>query len=102
MKNPVPANADSLSLGKDLYDEHCLMCHGEKGMGDGAMADTLSRPPGNLADPQVMEELTDGELFWRISKGDDLMPSFETEKPLPEEDRWHIINYVRTLANSAQ
>ncbi len=97
LKNPVPADAASLSMGKDLYEEHCLMCHGEKGKGDGPMADTLPRSPGDLTQAR---DLTDGELFWRISKGDDVMPSFETEKPLSEEDRWHLVNFIRTFSGS--
>ena len=102
LKNLVLADAASLSAGKDLYDEHCLMCHGKKGKGDGPMADTLPRSPGDLTDKETIGKLTDGELFWRISKGDDVMPSFETENPLPEEDRWRIVNYVRILTDSTK
>lgn len=33
---------------------------------------------------------SDGELFWRISHGDDVMPSFETPFGFSAEDRWHL------------
>lgn len=97
-ENPVSPTPESLEAGKDLYDEHCSMCHGEKGKGDGPMADTVAKKPGNLSDTRAIGELTDGEIFWRISNGDDVMPSFEKEKPLSEKERWELVNYVRKLA----
>jgi mono/diheme cytochrome c family protein len=37
---------------------------------------------------------SDGELFWKISNGRGAMPPW---KHLPENDRWDIVNYIRTL-----
>ena len=45
------------------------------------MADTLTKPPGDLA-AEKMQKLTDGEFFWRVSTGDEVMPDFPKEKPL--------------------
>ena len=98
-KNPIPADNVSLQRGKPLYDDNCQMCHGDTGKGDGPMADTLTKHPGNLSAKERMDKLTDGELFWRVSAGDAVMPSFEKDKPLTEQQRWDIINYIRTLAS---
>lgn len=98
-KNPIQADSASLQRGKTLYDDNCQMCHGDTGKGDGPMADTLTKPPGNLSVKERMDKLTDGELFWRISTGDEVMPSFEKDKPLTEQQRWDIINFIRTLAS---
>lgn len=39
---------------------------------------------------------TDGALFYKVTTGRDDMPAFD--KKIPDaEDRWLIINYVRTL-----
>lgn len=97
-KNPIQADSASLQRGKTLYDDNCQMCHGDTGKGDGPMADTLTKPPGDLSVKEKMDTLTNGELFWRISTGDEVMPSFEKDKPLTEPQRWDIINYIRTLA----
>jgi hypothetical protein len=44
-----------------------------------------------------MPKLPDGEIFWKITKGiPGIMPG--REKQLTEEERWHVVNFVRTLA----
>ena len=99
-ENPVPAEAKSIAKGKELFVMACLPCHGDTGKGDGPAAGTLERNgvpirPGNLSDPK-MREHTDGALFWKISEGNSPMPTFQ--EALSEEQRWQIVNYVRTLA----
>jgi hypothetical protein len=46
-----------------------------------------------------MDSMTDGEVFWKISKGiQGIMPS--SERRMSEEERWHIVNYIRTLSTA--
>ncbi len=33
--NPISISPESLARGKEMYDLHCLVCHGEQGRGDG-------------------------------------------------------------------
>jgi len=94
-KNPVPADAKSIALGKKLFEKQCLSCHGATGRGDGPAAKDLEVHPGNLSDPKMWEQ-KDGALFWKIKTGRTPMPSFLTL--LTATQRWNIINYVRTLA----
>lgn len=35
--------------GEELFSQHCAVCHGTEGQGDGIKAALLSRPPANLA-----------------------------------------------------
>ena len=42
LKNPVPANEQSIAEGKAQYVKHCAQCHGDAGKGDGEMADRLA------------------------------------------------------------
>jgi mono/diheme cytochrome c family protein len=98
--NPVTADAKSIDRGKQLYMMGCLPCHGPAGKGDGPVAGTLERNgvsvrPGNLADPKLWQE-SDGALFWKITEGNSPMPSWG--QALTEEQRWDLVNYVRTLA----
>jgi mono/diheme cytochrome c family protein len=95
-KNTVQPAAESIAKGKKLYEASCQMCHGPKGAGDGQMASTLPVKVGNLADKSAMAKYSDGELFWMISKGKLPMPAFE--KNISKDDRWNIVNYVRTFA----
>ena len=95
-KNPVASDEKSKTEGKQLYLRQCMECHGRLGKGDGAKAKKLSRPPGDLSSGKVTNE-TDGELFWKITAGKDPMESYE--KSLSEQQRWEIVNFVRTLGS---
>jgi len=94
MKNPVPAKTDA-AIGKSLYDKHCKSCHGKEGYGDGPKADDLNGDLGDFSSEEFHEQ-TDGELFYKTSFGRDDMPEF-TKKLPDDEDRWLIVNYMRTL-----
>lgn len=99
-QNPIPADDKSIVLGKELFIASCLPCHGPAGKGDGTAAPSLERNgvkirPGNLSDPKMWQQ-TDGAIFWKISEGNSPMPSFA--EALTEDQRWQIVNYVRTLA----
>lgn len=92
--NPVKADASSIAKGARLYTANCFACHGKTGKGDGPAGRALTPHPGDLSDPLNWEQ-PDGALFWKISRGRSPMPSF---KSMPAQDRWSIVNYIRTLA----
>lgn len=99
-ENPLPANEKTIAQGRELFTAACLPCHGPAGKGDGSAAASLERNgvkirPGNLSDPQMRHQ-PDGEIFWKVTEGNSPMPSFG--QALTEEQRWQIVNYVRTLA----
>lgn len=95
MKNPVPADQDA-AVGKSLYDKHCKSCHGKEGYGDGPKAADMKGDLGDFSSEEYQKQ-TDGELFYKTSFGRDDMPEF-TKKLPDDEDRWLIVNYMRTLA----
>ena len=100
-KNPVTATEESIAKGKELYLDrnkgNCIFCHGETGAGNEANLPRLRRKPADLTNKERMTAMTDGELFWKITKGiTGIMPAGEKKMPL-EEERWHVVNYIRTL-----
>jgi len=104
-KNPTTATAESIAMGKELYMEktkgNCVFCHGETGAGNEANFPKLRRKPADLTNKEHMAEMTDGELYWKITKGImGIMPA--GEKRMNEEERWHVVNYVRTLGKDKQ
>jgi mono/diheme cytochrome c family protein len=104
-KNPTAATPESIAKGKELYLErtkgNCIFCHGETGSGNEANLPRLRRKPADLSKKERMTAMTDGELFWKISKGiTGIMP--DGEKRMSEEERWHVVNYIRTLAKENQ
>ena len=94
MKNPIPAKQDA-AIGKSLYNQHCKSCHGKEGYGDGPKADEMNGDLGDFSSEEYHEQ-SDGALFYKTSFGRDDMPEF-TKKMPDDEDRWLIVNYMRTL-----
>ena len=94
-KNSVAVNETSIALGKKIYERQCLACHGPKGRGDGPAAARLEKRPGNLSNPKLWEQ-SDGALFWKVNEGHKPMPTFKNL--MSDEERWPVINYIRTLA----
>jgi mono/diheme cytochrome c family protein len=92
-KNPRPADAATIAQGKKVADVNCVSCHGAKGKGDGAAAAALNPKPADWTSKKVQGE-SDGEIFWKISTGRGAMPSW---KFLPENDRWALVRYIRSL-----
>jgi mono/diheme cytochrome c family protein len=93
-KNPVAANDASADAGKIIYTKNCYDCHGKKGKGDGPKSGDLPKSPQDFS-KESFQKQTDGTLFYKISEGRKPMPTFK--KDLTEDQRWQVINYVRTL-----
>lgn len=102
LTNPEAGHEEAITAGQELYTTNCLTCHGPEGKGDGDGAVNLDPKPANLADGAMMVDLSDGYLFWRISKGgafepfNSAMPSWE--QAFTEEQRWQLVTYVRSLS----
>lgn len=91
----VAYQASSIAEGKALFAEHCAVCHGRRGAGDGPAAATLQRRPADLRAHHVALH-TAGDIFWWISHGRPPMPAFADR--LDADARWHLVNYLRALA----
>src|SRR5579871_6494437 len=88
-KNPLEGQSAALDAGKTVYARNCLACHGKAGHGTGNVP--------SLVDGKL-KGVTDGEVFWFITKGDkdNGMPSWAF---LPEEKRWQVVSYVEAMAS---
>lgn len=94
LKNPLAGNATALKEGKVLYIKNCAPCHGNKGKGDGIAAVNLKPKPADHTSAAVQGE-SDGALFWKLSEGHPPMPGYKNA--LPENERWELIDYIRSL-----
>jgi mono/diheme cytochrome c family protein len=96
VKNPTDkADKENMAIGKSLYSKHCQSCHGKEGYGDGPKAKELKGEVGDFSSEEFHSQ-SDGALFYKITTGRDDMPAFD--KKIPDaEDRWLIVNYIRTL-----
>jgi mono/diheme cytochrome c family protein len=93
-KNPLTADAATITAGKAVYVKECQSCHGKKGKGDGPSAKDLDIPAGDFT-KAITQSQSDGALFWKISEGRKPMPSFK--KKLDETQIWQSVVYMRTL-----
>ena len=96
VKNPVPATAESSERGKQIYTVRCVVCHGEKGDGNGMLSANLAVKPANFTDKEMMDSMTDGEIFWKITNGKGAMPSWK--ETLKDNERWDIVNLIRSFS----
>ena len=95
----IPYSAISISNGKNLYRKNCIDCHGYSGHGDGILVNNeLEILPANLTEPHTAYH-TAGDIYWWLTNGmpPSIMPSFKDV--LSEDDRWDIINFLRTLSS---
>jgi mono/diheme cytochrome c family protein len=99
VKNPVPPTPETLSDAEMLFTDNCVLCHGEKGVGDGPGAKTIKVKPANFTDAKMMAAETDGSLFWKMSNGRGPMPSWKDT--LSEKERWELVGYIRKLTKDA-
>jgi len=92
----VPYQAVSVASGQTLYRAHCATCHGAGGRGDGPGGAGLPKPPADLTAAHAAQH-TVGDMFWWLTHGIPAagMPPFGAV--LSEEDRWDLINFIRTL-----
>ncbi len=89
--NPVPKSPESLARGREMYELHCLVCHGEQGRGDGPVGQKFVPQPMELNLDYVQLQ-PDGQLFYTISHGSIAMPFYR--QAMPAEDRGHLVNYI--------
>ena len=93
--NPVEATDESLAKAKEIFAAKCTICHGESGKSDGVLADSLTPRPTDLTG-EMTRSHSDGDLFWKISKGKGAMPAWDPS--FSEDERWGLVNYIRSLS----
>ncbi len=108
----IESSPESIAAGKKYFlaDDRCSECHGVEGRGDAIKKlknDNGERTwPRNLTKPWTFRASNDPkDVFTRITVGipTTQMPSFadpKSKKKLSIEERWHIANYVVSLAKT--
>ncbi len=88
--NPYAGKPDAVAAGAILFHNNCAQCHGEDAAGK------FSRPSLRSAEVQ---NATDGDLAWLLKNGD-VYRGMPRWSGLPEQERWQIIAYLRSLGPS--
>jgi putative copper resistance protein D len=105
LRPSVPYNVISVANGDYFYQETCATCHGVGGYGDGPNGKGFKPRPADLTAKHAADH-TAGDLFWWLTHGVvkegvvTRMPGFGAS--LSEEERWDMINFLRTLSAAEQ
>lgn len=102
INNPYPISDKSLANGKLLYNIQCAICHGDKGDGNGYIVREDGgkypvQPANFLLDDFV--KASNGRYYHAIMYGKNLMGSYADK--LSYEERWDVIQYIRSLQASS-
>jgi mono/diheme cytochrome c family protein len=101
LKNPVPATAESIKSGEQLFRRYCRFCHGPDAKGNGPMAPQGTHPP-NLTDEIWEHGSSDGEIFTNIRDG--VGPQFAmkpNKSKMTDREMWDLVNYIRSIGAGA-
>lgn len=85
--NPLATDVDAIAAGAKLFQQHCATCHG-------ANAEGKSKHPNLHSD--VVRTAQPGELEWLLTNGS-LRRGMPSWSRLPEQQRWQIVAYLKTL-----
>jgi high-affinity iron transporter len=84
--------------GAPLYAQHCSVCHGDAGAGDGPAGVGLMPPPSNLRDASRVDRLSLYAIYSAVDlgvEGTD-MPAFADQ--LDERQRWDLATYIASFS----
>ena len=84
--------------GAPLYAQHCSVCHGANGAGDGPAGVGLEPAPANLRDRSRQDRLSLYAIYSTLGQGIEGtdMPSFADQ--LDERQRWDLATYIASFS----
>ncbi len=92
--NPIAISPESLARGREMYDTHCIVCHGAQGRGNGPVGQKFVPQPMELNLDYVQLQ-PDGQLYYTISHGSLAMPFYR--QAIATQDRWHLVNFIKEV-----
>ena len=96
LKNPESLTPEIFQDASSHWMEHCAVCHATDGSGNTVIGRNVY-PPAPDMKSSVVQDLSDGELFYIISNGVRFagMPSWGAEDS-PQEI-WQLVAFIRRL-----
>jgi mono/diheme cytochrome c family protein len=106
LENPLRSQGDiaqHVAVGRRVYYQNCVPCHGDHLDGQGHYAAGFNPIPLNFQDNGTIAQLTESFVFWRIAKGGPGLPREGTpwnsampawEDFLTEEEIWSVVLFL--------
>ena len=89
--NPYAEDQEAVQAGAKMFHQHCASCHGKDAEGKGKKPSLRS---------ERIEAATPGEIQWLLKNGS-LVAGMPSWSRLPEEQRWQLVAYVKSLRSGA-
>ncbi len=86
-------------VGQTKYEIYCGICHGNKALGNGSIADKMLKRPPSLV-TSVYKSYSNGRLFHVVTNGWGLMGGYASQVP-DKYERWAIVKHVRRLQKTS-
>ena len=93
----LPTKPVDLPGGARLYAQHCAICHGTAGMGDGPGGRGLNPPPTALGSAEVMRDVPPALMYRIVSVGIAGTPMTSWSEQLTTDERWSIVAWLNSL-----
>ena len=91
-------SAEETKEAERLYLVNCGICHGTKLDGNGPLWKDGNGPypsaPKNLVSDDVVSKMPEGQMFYSITYGKNLMGSYASQ--LSTKERWMVIAYIKS------
>ena len=92
----LSTSENNIQEGKNIYQKFCTDCHGVDAKGNGPQSGNLPKPATNLTDLAFSASKSSLDLYSSVVMGvQPSMPAFGEK--LNEEQRWALIEYLRSL-----
>lgn len=89
--------AGDAARGKKIFFANCVVCHGEKGNGQGPAAATMDPKPRNFTSKSEMKGIDEARLRKSITEGRPGTAMVSFAKTLSKQDIEDVIAYIKTL-----
>lgn len=88
----------NLDQGERIYRQHCVMCHGSAGKGDGVAGAKLDPKPSDLTSAKTQTQDDDALLeILKFGRPGTAMPGWMSQ--LDEREMRDVLAYIRSLAS---
>jgi cytochrome c553 len=91
---PLPVNKKYAKLGRPIYRENCMECHGKDGRGEGPRSKNLKYNPTDLV--KKVKSIANFKFYVSISQWVGKMPGWKNF--LSEKELKYVSHYIRSLA----
>ena len=85
---------EAIEAGQAVFEENCVACHGETGLGDGPDAAEAEAEVPDLTSIRYWFNRSNATVFDSIENGG--VPDHDYE--LTDQERWDVVDYARTFS----